>query len=61
MQNQYVCRCRKNVDPYRASNIARDGILDILKHILFIPKLISSGTQMEKEVWNIIVKSLPAL
>jgi len=59
--HHYVCCGRKHVDPYRASNIVRDGILDILKHILFIPKLINSGTQMEKEVWNIIVKSLPAL
>ena len=42
------------------SNAARDGICDIFKHILSITKMIHSGTQMEKEVGN-IVPSLPAL
>jgi hypothetical protein len=42
------------------NNKIRDGILDILKQILPITKLINSEAQMEKEVWN-IAKSLPAL
>ena len=69
----YRCRCGKPVDAWGdhclgctanhktiLSNGCRDGIFDMFKRILPLTKLIHSGTQMEKEVPNII-KSLPLL
>ena len=69
----FRCKCGAKVDPWGdhclgckknhktvLSNGCRDGIHDILKRILPVTKMIHSGTQMEKEVAN-IVPSLPTL
>ena len=69
----FRCKCGAEVDPWGdhclgckknhktvLSNGCRDGIHDILKRILPVTKMIHSGTQMEKEVAN-IVPSLPTL
>eukprot|EP00956_Cyclotella_meneghiniana_P005015 scaffold6196_cov69-Cyclotella_meneghiniana.AAC.1 len=69
----FKCKCGAKVDPWGdhclgcpanhkgyLSNAARDGICDIFKRILPVTKMIHSGTQMEKEVGN-IVPSLPTL
>ena len=70
---QYVCKCGKELDVYgdhclgctanhktRASNGIRDGIAKVFQKILPIAKMISSGTQVEKEQYG-IVKSMPRL
>eukprot|EP00956_Cyclotella_meneghiniana_P012688 scaffold18030_cov64-Cyclotella_meneghiniana.AAC.2 len=69
----FRCKCGAKVDPWGdhclgctknhktvLSNGCRDGIYEIFKRILPVTKMIHSGTQMEKEVSN-IVRTLPTL